>query len=343
MTVNKIYQGDCLEVLKSFPDKAVNCCVTSPPYYGLRDYGHSGQIGLEETPEAFVSKLVEVFTEVKRVLKKDGTLWVNLGDSYANNGCNSSNVGGFTGERIRNGKKGIMDSRPRKIPNNIKPKDLIGIPWMVAFALRSSGWYLRQDIIWHKPNPMPESVTDRCTKSHEYIFLLSKSAKYYYDAEAISEPCLSVEYDDRPFGVVRDRIFDYDSKQKVLRTKGGRGGFGSLKGKNNCTTYSHSNETGKAWEPSETRNKRSVWTVTTKPFSEAHFATFPEDLIVDCIKAGCPEHGVVLDPFSGAGTTALVASKLNRNFVGIELNLEYIKISEKRLQQQLGMFNKQIV
>ncbi|MEY4095700.1 MAG: Bordetella phage vB BbrM, partial [Acidobacteriota bacterium] len=178
-----IHNGDCLEVLRTMPDESVQCCVTSPPYWGLRDYGHDGQIGLESTPEAYVGRMVEVFREVRRVLREDGTLWLNLGDSYANKGAkDSSAVGGFTGERIRAGAKGIMDSRPREIPDGLKPKDLVGIPWRVAFALQADGWYLRQDIIWHKPNPMPESVTDRCTKAHEYVFLMAKSQRYYYDA-----------------------------------------------------------------------------------------------------------------------------------------------------------------
>lgn len=336
--VNKIHNTDCLIGMKSLPDNYIDCCVTSPPYFGLRDYGHADQIGLEETPDLFVEKMINVFTEVKRILKKEGTLWLNLGDSYASNskGNGRNDTAKMYGEKSQH----LAINNNTKIKHGVKEKDLIGIPWMVAFALRSSGWYLRQDIIWHKPNPMPESFTDRCTKSHEYIFLFSKSNKYYYDADSIKQDSISIEYDDRPAGIVRDRIFGYDSKQKVLRTKGGRGGFGSLNGKNNCVEYSHSNETGKAWTPSEKINKRSVWTVTTKPFSEAHFATFPEDLIVDCIKAGCPENGIVLDPFMGAGTTALVASKLNINYIGFELNSDYIKIANKRLRDELGFFNK---
>lgn len=309
MEINKILNGDCLEVLKTLQDECVNCCVTSPPYYGLRDYGHEGQIGLEETPELFVAKMVEVFTEVKRVLKKDGTLWLNLGDSYAANRGYQVTQSGFEDYAIDIKKFGGKGS---KVPNGYKPKDLIGIPWMVAFALRSAGWYLRQDIIWHKPNPMPESATDRCTKSHEYIFLLSKSQKYYYDNEAIKEDATDCK--PRP----PKPLSKYAGVEKDFALHSGfmRGTDAYLD-----------------------RNKRSVWTVTTKPFSEAHFATFPEDLIVDCIKAGCPENGIVLDPFMGAGTTALVAAKLNRNFIGIELNEKYIKIAERRLQKELGMFN----
>lgn len=359
MEVNKIIHGDCLEVLKTLPDECIDCCVTSPPYYGLRDYGtakweggtedcsHIGkqlagapgsekqnsnkganyvsagncikcgatrvdnQIGLEETPELFVAKMVEVFTEVKRVLKKDGTLWLNLGDSYASNtkgGGGPSQIGKYQDD---------IKFKPRKFNHGLKEKDLIGIPWMVAFALRSAGWYLRQDIIWHKPNPMPESVTDRCTKSHEYIFLLSKSQKYYYDAEAIKYEMLDISLQRNQTGWNGNEERSYtNGKQNHLSKY-----LGSDKAKEQILA-----------------NKRSVWTVTTKPFSEAHFATFPEDLIVDCIKAGCPENGIVLDPFSGAGTTALVARKLYRNYIGIELNQQYIDIAEKRLQKELGMF-----
>jgi DNA modification methylase len=308
--MNKIINSDCIEGMKQLPGNSVDCCVTSPPYFGLRDYGHEGQIGLEETPEMFVDKMVEVFEQVKRVLKPEGTLWLNLGDSYA------ANRGYQVGNTVH-GNLGKEDERFKgvgsKVPTGMKPKDLIGIPWMVAFALRSAGWYLRQDIIWAKPNPMPESVTDRCTKAHEYIFLLSKSSKYYYDAEAI-------------------------------KTESERAGEKSYHNWNNPKYKAIVHERwkdqfdGRQWGGEGVANKRSVWTVTTKPFSEAHFATFPEDLIVDCIKAGCPENGTVLDPFMGAGTTALVARKLNRNYIGFELNAEYIKIAEKRLRSELGMF-----
>lgn len=307
--MNKIYNENCLTGLKNLPDNSIDCCVTSPPYFGLRDYGTDEQIGLEETPELFVSKLVEVFTEVKRVLKDEGTLWLNLGDSYASQG------GGQVEQTVRNSNDyvnaGQSKGKSRKAPTGVKPKDLIGIPWMVAFALRSSGWYLRQDIIWSKPNPMPESVTDRCTKSHEYIFLLSKSTKYYYDAEAIKKEMECSEHDKRS-----------RKGKKRFPTKLVNG----IRGDNPERVY-------------EFANKRSVWTVNTRPYSEAHFATFPERLIIDCIKAGCPENGTILDPFMGAGTTALVARKLNRNYIGFELNPDYIKIAEKRLQKELGMFN----
>lgn len=306
--MNGIIQGDCIEGMRNLSDKSVNCCVTSPPYFGLRDYGHEGQIGLEETPEQFVEKLVEVFREVKRVLKDDGTLWLNLGDSYARTGGDSSQSGRHWDGRDKNPTNG--SNRFAK-DLGLKAKDLVGIPWMVAFALRSDGWYLRQDIIWHKPNPMPESVTDRCTKSHEYIFLLSKSARYYYDHEAIKQPLAET------------------SIPRLAQDVESQNGYDRVPGKSN----------GKMKAVGiDTANKRSVWTVTTKPYSEAHFATYPEDLIVDCIKAGCPEGGIVLDPFMGAGTTALVARKLNRNYIGFELNPEYIRIANNRLRTHLGVF-----
>ncbi len=299
---NRIYQGDCIEQMKLFPDESIDCCVTSPPYWGLRDYGHDEQIGLEETPEEYVAKMVAVFREVKRVLKPDGTLWLNLGDSYAREGGNTPGVSRhWDGRHLDPG--GQHDKRPNASKIGLKQKDLVGIPWRVAFALQADGWYLRQDIIWHKPNPMPESVTDRCTKSHEYIFLMSKSAKYYYDADAIAE------------------------KQEST-SKSFNGSKGNKSGANGDR-----NDSGRAGiERTGFRNKRSVWTIATKPYSEAHFATFPEDLIEPCILAGCPEGGVVLDPFLGSGTTGVVAIKNNRQWVGCELNRDYIDIAEKRIE-----------
>ena len=315
MEVNQIYLGDSIEVLKTFPDNSIHCCVTSPPYYGLRDYGNDGQIGLEGTPEAFVQKLVEAFREVKRVLKDDGTLWLNLGDSYAGGG----KKGDTEGAKQKTSKGATWGTNDRLATliskkNGVKPKDLIGIPWMVAFALRADVWYLRQDIIWHKPNPMPESVTDRCTKSHEYIFLLSKSQRYFYDADAIN-----------------DRMVPSSIKRNQSGWNGNED-RGYVSGKqNHISKYMGSN----AAKEAEFANKRSVWTITTKPFSDAHFATYPEDLIVPCIKAGCPKGGIVLDPFGGAATTALVAHKLRRDWVMIELNQDYINIAEKRLRPHL--------
>lgn len=335
MEVNKIINKDCIEGLKELPDNCVDCCVTSPPYFGLRDYGHEGQIGLEETPELFVNKMVEVFTEVKRVLKKEGTLWLNLGDSYASD---TKGTGGFSLKQLSNAGSKF---EARKFNHGVKQKDLIGIPWQVAFALRSSGWYLRQDIIWHKPNPMPESVTDRCTKSHEYIFLLSKTANYFYDADAIKTLIA-----DASVQRLMQNVEDQKGSDRVPGKTNGRmkaviKGYNHRLGGGDTGITGHSGNFDKDGNliGDGKANKRSVWTVTTKPYSDAHFATFPEDLIVDCIKAGCPENGLVLDPFMGAGTTALVASKLNRNYIGFELNSEYIKIAEKRLHKHLGFFH----
>jgi DNA modification methylase len=315
MLKDEIIQGDCLEVLKILPSESVDCCITSPPYWGLRDYGVDGQFGLEKTPEEYVAKMVEVFREVKRVLKKEGTCWLNLGDSYASNGGiqqpdrdNSGGFSGSSGNRTQPYSKAKGNFiKPQSIRGNIKPKDLVGIPWRVAFALQADGWYLRQDIIWHKPNPMPESVTDRCTKAHEYIFLLAKSQKYYFDNEAIKEKSVGEE------PISRMKIHN-GLKQAKLQ---------SLK----STTL--------GTPANEFRNKRSIWTITTKPFKEAHFATFPEDLITPMVKAGCPENGIVLDPFIGSGTTAVVARKFGRKCLGIELNPAYIKIAEKRLSQSM--------
>jgi DNA modification methylase len=301
----KILQGNCLETLSSLEEKSVNTCVTSPPYWGLRDYGNGDQLGQEETPEKFVESLVNVFREVRRVLRDDGTVWLNLGDSY--------NGSGGQGTKPNIMSKEAAEGRGGKAikVNGIKPKDLIGIPWRVAFALQADGWYLRQDIIWHKPNPMPESVQDRCTKAHEYIFLLSKSPKYYYDNEAIKEDSAESS---------KDRLNQDIKNQK---------GSSRVPGKTNGTM----NAVG-----GEKRNKRSVWVVATQSYSEAHFATYPPELIKPCILAGCPEGGTVLDPFGGSGTTAQVARNLNRNAILCELNPEYVEIAKGRLHDSLGMF-----
>ena len=309
-----IIHGDCLEVLPTLDAESVHCCVTSPPYWGLRDYGVDGQLGLEKTPEEYVAKLVEIFAEVKRVLRNDGTLWLNLGDSYtpqSTHRCLGVDRGGNYNQRSRSLKDKI------KLPPWGKPKDLCGIPWRVAFALQADGWYLRQDIIWHKPNPMPESVRDRCTKAHEYIFLLSKNKKYYYDADAIKEPWQSGRNDMRKHGV----------RTGAAYIQQGTVADNSQKGERLAERDSHDYQGG--------RNKRSVWTVTTKPYKGAHFATFPPDLIEPSIKAGCPEGGTVLDPFMGSGTTAYVSRELGRNYLGVELNQEYIDLANKRLKQDL--------
>lgn len=390
----KILQGDCLETLKTLPNESVQCCVTSPPYYGLRDYGVDGQIGLEETPEIYVNKLVEVFREVRRVLKDDGVVFLNLGDSYAGSG-----KGGQSEEKRSENWQPTYANKG--MTYGLKPKDLIGIPWMVAFALRADGWWLRQDIIWAKPNPMPESVTDRCTKSHEYIFLLTKSARYYYDAEAIKEPA---NYDGR-----KDELMHGAAKYNSAIVPGDQ-------------VQSMARDGHVRWNKNadglRVRNKRSVWTVTTKPYKEAHFATFPPDLIEPCILAGtsekgeCPECGkawvrvvekeignsiscpkeqeahearggtgehkgtvgksggsrtdaksttigwqpqcecvetngfdplynmpyspvpqTVLDPFNGSGTAGEVSIKHHRNYIGCELNPDYIELTHKRLAE----------
>ena len=367
----RIICGDALTALCDLPDQSVNCCVTSPPYWGLRDYGTAtweggepdcehvqrtnkhggtsnrpgleaqtyqyrdicpkcgavrvdGQIGLEETPEAYVSRLVEVFREVRRVLKDDGTLWLNLGDSYATGGGKVGTCpgGGKQGEKWA-GYRGGHDKDPKAAgvgpmtqPNRmpiagLKPKDLVGIPWRVAFALQADGWYLRQDIIWHKPNPMPESVRDRCTKAHEYIFLLSKSPRYYFDQDEMTE----------------EPVYPPGTRKDVPK-----GGFNS---KYAGDVARKGDESFRAIR--ERRNRRDVWTVATKPYKEAHFATFPPDLIRPCVRAGCPAGGTVLDPFAGAGTTGLVALEEGRDFLGIELNPEYVGLIEKRLAPLLAV------
>jgi DNA modification methylase len=316
MTI-KILQGSCLDKLKELPKKSINTCITSPPYWGLRDYGEGEQLGLEETPEAFVENLVQVFREVKRVLRDDGTVWLNLGDSYSSGGRNSQTTPTLRkkGQDEASGKQKYLNNfavRPPAI-KGIKPKDLIGIPWRVAFALQQDGWYLRQDIIWHKPNPMPESVKDRCTKAHEYIFLLSKSPKYYFDNEAIKE-------DSKYYGK------DKRSDKGNIRYEGKRTSDKDSKAQQSFVTINPK------------KNKRSVWTVTTKPFKGAHFATFPMDLIEPCVLAGCPEGGTVLDPFGGSGTTGIVASNHNRKAILIELSSEYIEIAKQRIEDQGGLF-----
>jgi DNA modification methylase len=309
--LNKIHCGDSLEVLKYLPNESVNCIVTSPPYYALRDYGVSGQIGLEQSPEQYVENLTAVFSECKRVLKEDGTMWVVIGDSYAGSGRGWGGKNDLYSRKIQPlASFATQFSKPHKI-NGYKSKDLIGIPWLLALSLRNDGWYLRQDIIWHKPNPMPESVTDRCTKAHEYIFLLTKSPKYYFNHAAILEPA---KYDNR-------KKLERSPSKKYLAGGTGIGVQSLAKG-------------GYRWQSVDgqfVRNRRDVWCVSTRAFKGAHFATFPPDLIRPCISAGCPPNGVVLDCFMGAGTTALVARECGCNYIGIELNPDYIKIAEERL------------
>ena len=354
METNKIYLGDNIETLKSFPDDSIDCCVTSPPYYGLRDYGtgtwvggnpdcphrrmskysestttghaqeelrgnvgdaiyktvcplcgavrEDKQVGLEETPEDYVDRLVSIFREVKRCLKPEGTLWVNIGDSYMSTTFTNRN---FIDDDGRGGNNSFL--KKNITTDDLKVKDLIGIPWMLAFALRKDGWYLRQDIIWQKPNPMPESAKDRCTKSHEYIFLLSKSPTYYFDHSAMQEPC---NYPDAKGAKFGGNKYGIDQE-----------GF---------EIYS-----GNEYSANGFRNKRDVWSVSPSHFKEAHFATFPEELITPMILAGCPKGGIVLDPFMGSGTTGVVAKNNNRYYIGCELNPEYIKMAEERLSNTI--------
>jgi len=285
--------------------KSVHTIVTSPPYYGLRNYNVDGQIGLEVTPDEYIANLVAVFRECKRILRDDGTLWVNIGDSYNGSAPNQSGQNGYNDGRENRDKRYSTGG-----VNGLKPKDLIGIPWMLAFALRADGWYLRQDIIWDKPNPMPESVTDRPTKSHEYIFLMSKSAKYYYDNEAVKEP--AVEGTD--LGVLRSNKAAYGQGPTDIKTINKRLAI--------CPDSRLGN-------PSGTRNKRDVWTVPTKPYKGAHYATFPPKLIEPMILAGCPAGGIVLDPFVGSGTTVMVANHLGRKGIGLDLNFKYLKDNAK--------------
>jgi DNA modification methylase len=344
MTTQRIIAGDCIEGMRTLADGSVHCCVTSPPYWGLRDYGHDGQIGLESTPEEYVARMVAVFREVRRVLRDDGTLWLNLGDSYCSQGGERKygSSDGETGRGDAPGKRlsnvsGFGDGTWDWIESNqtddwatdewlaelrakraafLKPKDLVGIPWRVAFALQADGWWLRQDIIWHKPNPMPESVRDRCTKAHEYVFLLTKSERYFYNAEAVSEKAkdpTGFKYEGG-WAEMRKHV------EPELQVQSG-----------DCRT-----ETGSvphfASGHGDRRNRRSVWTITTKPYSGAHFAVMPADLVEPCIKAGCPEGGTVLDPFAGSGTTLAVAAELGRNGIGCELNPEYIRLAEQRIK-----------
>ena len=311
-----IIYGDCRDKLKELEPESVQMCVTSPPYWGLRDYGHDDQLGLEETPEEYTANLVEVFSQVRRVLKDDGTLWLNLGDSYASDTKGDTRTkeqlleqGATCGNTVN--ATASLGGKILKLSHGLKPKNLVGIPWRVAFALQADGWYLRQDIIWHKPNPMPESVTDRCTKSHEYIFLLSKSEKYFFDTDQIKEKAVGERWGgNKPMNTNNSK--DQDNQFKGL---------------------SREREM-----VSEFRNKRSVWTVNTKPYSEAHFAVFPEKLIEPCIQAGSKVGDVVLDPFFGSGTTGEVAERFGRNYVGIELNEDYKSLQQKRCGQMgLGL------
>jgi DNA modification methylase len=299
----RILEGDCMDRLRELDAGSIQTVCTSPPYWGLRDYGVLGAIGLESTPEEYVFKMVEVFREVRRVLRDDGTVWLNMGDSYASQGGPLT----YDFNSIMGGKPEVQDYQvTRKAPAGLKPKDLVGIPWRLAFALQADGWYLRSDIIWAKPNPMPESVTDRPTKAHEYVFLLTKSARYFYDQEAVREPTLWANDPRAGNGHI-----DYDGKRK------GEDGTGQR-------AFVSINPAG--------RNLRSVWNIPTEPFPEAHFATFPKALVEPCIKAGSKLGDTVLDPFAGSGTTGVVALRLGRSFIGIELSPEYAEMARRSLE-----------
>lgn len=340
----EILVGDCRDVLKTLPDESVNCIVTSPPYFGLRDYGVDGQIGLERSWPDFVAALVGVFLEARRVLRSDGTLWLNLGDSYATGAGSVGNCpgGGEQGDRWKgnrgdrpglpkhsNGAMGPMTQANRLPQPGLKPKDLMGMPWRVAFALQADGWYLRSDIIWHKPNPMPESVTDRCTKAHEYIFLFTKSERYFYDHEAIKEPAICGHNGSSfvsPHDVATKPNLGMKPRPSQAR--------GSFNGKTEAMADSGQNAFRAVVE---TRNKRSVWSVSSQPYSDAHFATYPPDLIKPCILAGCPIGGTVLDPFGGSGTTGQVALELGRSAILIELNPAYAELCRQRTAVTPGL------
>lgn len=301
--ISRLLLGDALEQLRTLPSESVHTCVTSPPYYNLRDYGIAGQIGRETSVEEYLQKLVRVFREVRRVLREDGTLWVNMGDSYATR----------SGKQPPTNTRNSYGHTEKRTPQGYKYKDLIGVPWQLAFALREDGWYLRQDIVWYKTNAMPESVKDRCTKSHEYIFLLSKSERYYFNAAAIREPVTSIKGNARTF-------------------RGGGAYVGAQCYSNSACVERKSH--GNCENQAGYRNKRDVWPVSTTGFRGAHFAVFPEKLIEPCVVAGCPESGIVLDPFMGSGTTGVVAKRLGREFIGIDLNSEYVEISANRIKME---------
>jgi len=310
-TETKILVGDVLNRLGELPEKSVQCVVTSPPYWGLRDYGHDNQIGLEQTPKEYVNQMVAVFREVNRVLSDDGVLWLNLGDSYSSMRDSKASPDSLRGNSDGTAVSAASNRNPKALKTaGLKHKDLVGIPWRVAFALQDDGWYLRQDVIWAKPNPMPESVKDRCTKSHEYIFMLTKNARYFFDNDAIKEPSANLGKTKIKFG--GSKYGDSDDPK-------------------------HATKSGHEYTDTGLRNKRDVWTIPTKPFKDAHFAVMPEALAEPCILSSSKEGDTVLDPFMGSGTVAVVANKHNRHAVGVELNPEYVEIASRRIQNA-GMF-----
>ena len=309
MTI-KILQGNCIEKIKELEDNSIDCVITSPPYWGLRNYNVDGQLGLESTYQEHIKNIIKLFRIIKPKLKDSATIWLNYGDSYATtvNGRSAAKT-----KEIGNDDRGFVDKPFSTIQGSIKPKDLVMIPNRIAIALQDDGWWIRSEIIWHKPNPMPESIKDRPTSCHEKIWLITKNKKYYYDADAIKEPC-KVQV----------------SKKTKIRFGGNK--YGDSKDKH------HQTKSGNNYVDTGLKNKRNVWTVSTKPFKDAHFATFPKDLIEPCIKAGCPKGGIVLDPFGGSGTTGIVAALNNRNAILIELNKEYVNIAKKRINTELGLF-----
>ena len=324
MDDNRIICGDAIEMLRTLPPESVNCCITSPPYYGLRDYGMAGQIGLEQSPVEYISRLVDVFREVRHILRSDGTLWIVIADSYA-----GSSKGALKEERLRDIKtkqsyKYSTSNPAAKLPktwDGIKPKDLIGIPWALAFALRGDGWYLRSAVIWHKPNALPESCRDRPTRSYEHVFLLSKSYHYYYDQEAIKEPVAE------------------GTKARMKRAVSDNHKYAGAAPGQTPQTFNRPrpNRSGIDVMLPDTRNLRDVWTVSTKSYRGAHFAVFPEELITPCILAGCPAGAVVLDPFFGSGTTGAAAVSLGRRYIGIDINPDYCRLAEERLKGVMPM------
>lgn len=324
-----ILTGDALAMLRTLPDQSVHCCVTSPPYWGLRDYGVLGQIGLESSPQEYVAALMPIFHEVHRVLRADGTLWLNLGDSYIGYHGNK-NAHGSAAPSDKNGYRENM--RPTSVgADGLKNKDMAGIPWRVAFALQDAGWYLRCDVIWAKPNPMPESVQDRPTRAHEYLFLFSKSERYYYDHEAVKEP--AVHAADAPRNRWDTKDYTIPGQKPQKRTTRGPGNWGVVPCGFPRENPGRGRTSGPVRDGNASRNRRSVWTIATHPFPDAHFATFPPDLIRPCVLAGCPAGGVVLDPFFGAGTTGVVCVEEGRRYLGIELNPDYVAMAERRIGQ----------
>jgi DNA modification methylase len=317
-----ILVGDVRQRLKDIPDNTVQACITSPPYWGLRDYGHDGQIGLEQSPAEYVAEMVAVFEEVRRVLRDDGVLWLNLGDSYNGTANNGTGQNGFNDGRTNRDKRFSVGG-----VEGLKPKDLVGIPWRVAFALQEAGWWLRQDIIWHKPNPMPESVTDRCTKAHEYLFMLTKSPKYFFDSSTIDE-----EAKTAPGATWKERKAAGATAGNVIVGDGRRNGTQRVVHGEGVTS-NLTRQDGR-------RNKRSVWTINTKPFKGAHFAVMPEALCEPPILATSRENDLILDPFTGSGTVATVALRHNRNYIGVELNPEYVQIAVNRITDDQPLMNE---